>query len=102
MNNTMPAFLVEAIKNTVKESDRIINEQRFNKCVTEQTVRNKRTKVVYSVIFDHGMGQYKLTPMGNSSRGVFYKPNLDNYELAGTGVKPKVYTRSTIQETLNC
>lgn len=94
--NKLPELLVKTIKSTLVQNEKALNEQAFNKSTTEQIVRHKRTKAVYSMIFDHGMGEYKFTPLTNSARGVFYKPTNQDYELAGTGVKEKTYTRCAV------
>lgn len=94
--NKLPELLVKTIKSTLVQNEKALNEQAFHKSNTEQTVRHKRTKAVYLMVFDHGMGQYKFTPLTNSARGVFYKPTNQDYELAGTGVKEKTYTRCAV------
>lgn len=96
MTNTISPELKKVIKETISENTKAINENSFQRCSTEQVVRNKKTGAVFSVIFDHGMGQYKFTPMTRSTRGVHYRNNLNGMELAGTGKAPKEYTSAVI------
>lgn len=96
MTNTISPELKKVIKETISENTKAINENSFQRCSTEQVVRNKKTGAVFSVIFDHGMGQYKFTPMTRSTRGVHYRNSLNGMELAGTGKAPKEYTSAVI------
>lgn len=96
MTETISPELKKVIKETISENTRAINENNFQRCSTEQVVRNKKTGAVFSVIFDHGMGQYKFTPMTRSTRGVHYRNNLDGMELARTGKAQKEYTSAVI------
>lgn len=96
MTNTISPELKKVIKETLSENTKAINENNFQRCSTEQVVRNKKTGAVFSVIFDHGMGQYKFTPMTRSTRGVHYRNSLNGMELAGTGKTEKEYTSAVI------
>lgn len=96
MTNTISPELKKVIKETLSENTKAINENNFQRCSTEQVVRNKKTGAVFSVIFDHGMGQYKFTPMTRSTRGVHYRNSLNGMELAGTGKTEKEYTLAVI------
>lgn len=58
MTQTISAELKKVIKQTISENTRAINENNFQHCSTEQVVRNKKTGAVFSVVFDHGMGQF--------------------------------------------
>lgn len=96
MTDIISPELKKVIKETVAENTKVINENNFQSCVNKQVVRNKKTGAVFSVIFDHGMGQYQFTPLTRSARGLHYRNNLDGMELAGTANKEKQYTSAAI------
>ena len=88
--------LNKAFKSVVNASNKAVDEHNFNTCKTEQVMRNVKTGAVYSVVFDHTMGQYKFTPLTRNTRGIHYRNDVKNMELAGTGTLEKKYSGAAI------
>lgn len=93
MENTT---LRQTVKSVVNESHRAVDAINFNACSVPQTMRNVKTGAVYSVLFNHSMGQYELTPLTRSTRGVHYRNDLANFEPAGTGNVERNYSGAAI------
>lgn len=93
MENTT---LRQTVKSVVNESHRAVDAINFNACSVQQTMRNVKTGAVYSVLFNHSMGQYELTPLTRSTRGVHYRNDLTNLEPAGTGNVEQNYSSAAI------
>lgn len=88
--------LNKAFKSVVNQSQKAIDEHNFNTCKTPQVMRNIKTGAVYSVVFDHAMGQLQFTPLTRNTRGVHYRNDLKNMEFAGTGTLEQRYSNANI------